>query len=229
MNDIEKRIVIAKSDKYALDNLISDYMPFIKKQIYSANLALDFDDMLSIAMLTFSNCVTQYDEKKGKFIAFATTSIRNRLIDEMRKEGRHTENVISFFDNDGSVLSHTVDVSVQQFSIESQRQTLAYEIQALSNEILPFGITFKELSKICPKQDRARNLCFRTAKLLLSDEDMKNQLFRNKRLPQMELAKQLDISTKTIEKHRKFIVTLSVLLSGDYPNIKAFLPRYEEV
>lgn len=229
MVDIEKKIAIAKSDKHALNNLIFDYIPFIKKQVYSANLALDFEDMFSIAMITFSICVTEYDEKKGSFIAFATKSIRNRLIDEMRKEGRHTEKVIFFPDNDESLISYMRDISVQKYNIEHQRENLAYEIQELLNELLSFGINFRKLTKNCPRQDRARNLCFRAAKLLLSDKDMKKQLFCNKRLPRTELAKQLGISTKTIEKHRKFIVTLSVIWAGDYPNIKSFLPLYKEV
>ncbi|MFV0518380.1 MAG: sigma-70 family RNA polymerase sigma factor [Aminipila sp.] len=229
MGNIEKRIVIAQSDKQALDSLISDYIPFIKKLIASSDLSLDFDDMLSIAMLTFSNCVLQYDVEKGNFIAFATTSIRNRLIDEVRKQGRHVGKVIPIFDNSGGIVSQAENVSIQQYNIESQRQTLSYEIEELSEELLPFGITFKELPKICPKQERSRNLCFGIAKLILANKQMKNLLFLNRRLPQLELSRQLDISGKTIEKHRKYIITLSVLMSGDYPSIKAFLPQYKEV
>jgi hypothetical protein len=47
-------------------------------------------------------------------------------------------------------------------------------------------------------------------------------------LAQAELAKEFGISPKTIEKYRKYIVTLSILLLGDYPGIKAYLPLYRE-
>ena len=53
--------------------------------------------------------------------------------------------------------------------------------------------------------------------------------FEQKKLPQAQLASALFISPKTIEKHRKYIVTLIILLSGDYPGIRAFLPQYREV
>lgn len=229
MNDIESRLKLAKFDKHALDSLLFDYMPFVKKQVLAANLSLEFDDMLSIAMLTFSGCVTQYDTSKGTFMAFAATSIKNRLIDEARREGRYTGKVLPLFNDDGGIVSLVEDVSLQEYNIESQRQTLADEIDALSAELLPFGITFRELPKICPKQDRSRTLCFELAKMLLANDKMKSQLFSDRKLAQAELAKQLDISAKTIEKHRRYIVTLAVLLSGDYPHMKAFLPKYKEV
>lgn len=229
MNELENRIALAKSNRHALDSLLSDYLPFIKKQISAANLSLDFDDMLSIAMLTFSGCVAQYETGKGNFVAFAAASIKNRLIDEARKEGRYTGKVLSLFHEDGTVAPHVEEISLQQYNVEAQRQTLAYEIDALSVELLPFGVTFQELPKISPRQERARALCFGIAKLLLADANMKNQLFLHKKLAQAELASRLNISAKTVEKHRKYVVTLAVLMAGDYPNIKAFLPQYREV
>lgn len=228
-NSIENRIILAKTDRHALNSLLSDYMPFIKKQISAVHLALDWDDMLSIAMLTFSGCVAQYEIGKGNFLAFATVSIKNRLIDEDRKERRHTGKIVSLYSEGGVLVSPVGDISLQKYNVEAQRQTLSWEIDALSAALLPFGITFRELSRICPKQDRARRLCFGIVKLLLSDEHMKKQLFRNKQLAQAELAAQLSISAKTIEKHRKYLVTLAVLMSGDYPGIQAFLPQYKEV
>lgn len=229
MNEIENRIAMAKSDRHALDRLLSDYLPFIKKQIVASNLGLDFDDMLSVAMLTFTGCVEQYDTEKGNFIAFASTSIKNRLIDEARKEGRHAGNVISLIKEDGAVIPQVEAISLQQYQVETQRQTLAYEIDALALNLLPFGIAFRELPKLSPRQNRARALCFGAAKLLLENDRMKEQLFVHKKLAQAELAAQLDISPKTLEKHRKYIVTVAVLMSGDYPNIKTFLPQNEEV
>lgn len=134
-----------------------------------------------------------------------------------------------FYNEEGTIISPVEDVSLQTYSREMEQQTLSYEIEELSTALLPFAITFRELPKICPKQDRSRTLCFEIVKMLLSNKDMKTQLFVHKKLSQAELAAQLDISVKTIEKHRKYIVTLAVLMAGDYPNIKTFLPQYKEV
>jgi RNA polymerase sigma factor len=37
--------------------------------------------------------------------------------------------------------------------------------------------------------------------------------------------KRFNLSERTIEKHRRYIVSLTLILSGDYPGIQAFLPR----
>lgn len=145
-----------------------------------------------------------------------------------KKDDIHN-NAISLFSEEGAVIHPVEDVSLQTYSREIEQQTLSYEIEELSTALLPFAITFRELPKICPKQDRSRTLCFEIVKMLLSNKDMKTQLFVHKKLAQAEFAAQLDISVKTIEKHRKYIVTLAVLMAGDYPNIKAFLPQYKEV
>ena len=69
MSDIAKDVLDAQQDRNRLNQLISDYLPFIKKQLSGLNgLRLEYDDMLSLAMLTFSGCVHQYSLEKGNFL-----------------------------------------------------------------------------------------------------------------------------------------------------------------
>lgn len=99
----------------------------------------------------------------------------------------------------------------------------------MSLELADYGISFRELTKLCPRQHRSRNLCLFLAKEIVGEDTYKKQLIQSKKLPKTELAGRFQISGKTIEKYRKYIVTLVILLLGDYPGIKTFLPEYKEV
>ncbi len=223
MNEIEKRVIAAKNDGGELEALLRDYLPFIRKQLGNlAGLGLEFDDMMSVAMVIFTNCVKQYEEGRGSFLTFTQISIKNRILDESRKEHRRGAKVVTL--DAGGLLAD--GVSFQNYSKEMERVALADEIDSLSTDLKLFGIDFEELARICPKQERARRLCIRLAHAVVNDDVMKDELLNRKRLALSRLAGDFDISPKTVEKHRKYIVALVLLLMGDYPHIRAFLPQY---
>jgi RNA polymerase sigma factor len=227
-----ERIEIAKSATDELDCLITDYMPFIKRIVSdTSNLGMEYDDSLSLAMLTFMNCVKQYDSEKGSFIAFASTSIRNRLIDESRKQTRYIGKVIPLFPDAEDDVSETAEdkASIAIYNQEQEQECLIDEINAFSEQLIQYGITFQELPQICPRQDRARNQCIDIGRFVSKNDEMLDMRYKHRRLAQSALAKEFGLSEKTIEKHRKYIVTIVILIVGDYPLIRAFLPRYKEV
>lgn len=224
MENISKRINIAKNDKYELNKLIEDYMPFIKKTVSETHIfGIDYDDKLSIAMVVFMNCVKQYNTSKGGFFAFASLCIKNRLIDELRKESKHM-NVTPFFQEEKEVSSIEASASIFNYDKEKERQSLVEEISLLKETLVDFGIDFASLEDISPKQKRSRILCMKMAQEICSDAKLKENFIKTKRVPQGELVRRLDISEKSIEKYRRFVVTLAVIIIGDFNGIKAFLP-----
>ncbi len=226
MNDIAERIVLAKQNQSDMNKLIIDYLPFLKRLVLeTAKSSLEYDDRLSIAMLMFMICVRQYEVQKGNFISFASVCIKNRIIDESRKEVRFPKSTI--FPVSEFKIEETA--SLELYSKELERSLLIEEIEDFSSYLKYFDIDFSELVKICPKQDRARKLCNEVARVITQDADMKQIFIKSHRLPQKDLASKLGISVKTIEKHRKYIVTLVILLLGDFPFICSFLPQYGEV
>ena len=226
MDDLLSRLKAAKTDNAVLNRLINDYMPFLKKEISKAPaFQMEFEDRLSIAMLVFVNCVRQYDENAGAFIPFASACIRNRLIDEAQKLSRKNERIIPLYtaeDRESAVLT---DIAVQKYEKEQERSSLAEEIDSLSCALEAYHITLDELAKVCPRQSRSRRQCVRLAKEIISDKDLKEHFFKTHRVPQSALAKRFGISEKTIEKHRKYIVTITLILSDHYPGIQPFLPK----
>ena len=231
MDALLKRIALAKDNNGELECLVSDYIPFIKKTAKDTGYAgIDYDDRVSLAMLCFMNCVKQYKEGRGSFIAFAASSIRNRLIDESRKQRRHANNVIPF-SREGSDMPVSTEnmVSIAVYQKEQEQSKLADEIDCFSVKLGKYGISFSELPLICPKQKRSREQCQEIGRYVAANEVMREMLFKTRRLAQSELAKVFGLSEKTIEKHRRYIVTMVCLLTGDYPLIRVFLPQYKVV
>lgn len=231
MNDIADDVLAARQDTEKMNLLISRYLPFLKKQVMELRgVKLEYDDMLSLAMLTFSGCVQQYAPEKGGFLSFCGACIRNRLLDEHRRQQRY-ENLTVSMNSDHEAWINTADnhASVAAYNLELERLSLAQEIELFSTELKKFEIQFGDLPRICPKQARSRLLCARLAREIVSNAIWRHDLFSSRRIPQSALSAKFQLSPKTIEKHRRFIVTLAVLMAGDYPHIQAFLPRIREV
>ena len=92
--DVYKRQMVyrAKKDALAADELISQYMNFIRSETARFTHAIPSegrDDELSIAMFAFYEAVQGYERGRGSFLSYASAAIRNRLVDYNRKEERH--------------------------------------------------------------------------------------------------------------------------------------------
>lgn len=233
MDRIINEVIAAQQNPQKLNRLISKYLPFIKKQITGLKgLHLEYDDMLSLAMLTFSGCVGQYSEKKGNFLSFCSVCIRNRIVDESRKQSRYDNKTVPLFDDpnpEDTSFSAEGAASIASYNMENERLALVQEIEMFSKEIEKFGINFEDLPQISPKQARSRELCFNLAKEIIDTPAFRQELMSTQRIPQTELSSRFSISPKTVEKHRKFIVVMAILLAGEYPYIQSFLPMPKEV
>lgn len=228
MDELTQRLALAGAENEELNSLIADYMPFIKSEVSKTPVfGLDYDDRLSLAMLVFMNCARNYESTRGAFLPFAATCIRNRLIDEGRKHQRHQEKLILLEPEEAE--HYEAAAAISAYSITQERDALAEEIDRLSDALSAFGVTLGSLSQICPKQKRSRALCVRLAREVVRDEAMRHSLRSHRRLAVAELARRFAISEKTVEKHRKYVVTIALILSGDYPGIQTFLPDAEEV
>ncbi|NLW79209.1 MAG: hypothetical protein GXY32_07355 [Ruminococcaceae bacterium] len=230
MNDLNERIVRAKSDGGELDSLLRDYLPFVQGVIAKQGYAnVEYDEQLSVAMLVFVNCISQFDAEKGNFLTYLGVAIANRLKDEGKKQARATRQTISLDDTaaDTAIQLASREAALQDYSVQEERQQIAEEIDMLSAALADYGIAFFDLEKVAPRQKRSRQLCAQLAHTILGDADMLDSLRRTKRLPARQLADKSGQSLKTLDKHRRYIMALVVILSGDYPSIQTFIPREE--
>ena len=123
-HDILARVTAAQGDIRAADDLVRQYLPFIKfetaKFIQRPPMEGQ-DDELSIAMFAFHEAILRYSREKGAFLSFAALQIKSRLIDYFRKEKRHS-NVISLYqpaghEEDGMTVLEKTDTGEDNISL----------------------------------------------------------------------------------------------------------------
>ena len=97
------------------------------------------------------------------------------------------------------------------------------EILQFTEVIHQFDLSLKDLIEYSPKHADARKNAIMVAKILAENEALKNILLKNKRLPIKQLESYVSLSRKTIERNRKYIIAISLILIGDYVYLKDYI------
>ncbi|WP_238322968.1 RNA polymerase sigma factor SigI [Gorillibacterium massiliense] len=223
---------IQAGDSELLNQFITDYQPYIAKvtsRFCNRYVNPHIDDEFSIALSAFNEAVEQYNPTAGKsFLGFAETVIRRRLIDYLRKEQRHSGQIpISAFDyadEDDHVINpvevkQAVDAYRDQLSVEERRG----EILDLTRCLHEFEIGFDELVRISPRHTDSRCMLMGIGVKLADQPLLMRTLLTKKRLPVKELTEQSGLSRKTIERNRKYIITVAIIHNGPYPYLREYL------
>lgn len=61
------------------------------------------------------------------------------------------------------------------------------------------------------------------AKMLMDDDELKEILFAKKRLPVKQLEGRVKVSRKTIERNRKYIIAVAIILNGEFLYLKEYI------
>ena len=95
---IAQAVYEAKNSNEKADELIRQYIPFIRAEAakFLGAPCTDSDDAFSIAMIAFHEAIITYNRERGAFLSYAALLIRNRLIDEQRKEKRQKASYDNF-------------------------------------------------------------------------------------------------------------------------------------
>jgi RNA polymerase sigma factor len=215
----------AKTDKRALNMLLHDYMPFIKKCVASVFFKSQAKaDNLTDAMLAFAYSVQTYNADRGAFIQYAAAVIRNRLIDNARKELSLQKHFFSPPEDLGeTALLWELDVSLSAYDRAEEERNLKLEIEEVNVEFSAWGFSWASLLVKCPKQERSRRICLRIAEAVCDSPELLAQTLQNHQLPVSRLAE--TFPKKALEKYRQYIAALIILLQGDYPYVYSFVPH----
>jgi len=220
MEDIVALVNEAQNDSSKLSNLIEKFLPFIKSCVAKERMTKQSqDDVLTLAMLAFTESVKTYRPEKGQFFAYAQTSIRNRLIDDYRNERKQYKYEV--YSEESPILEN---MSIDAFRLLTEREALQVEIEEAEQVLAAFNIILEEIPMICPKQKRTRARCEYIAALILDNDKWRNELLLKNRMPKSDICREYGVSEKVLEKFRKYIAALCLVQSGDYPILQAFLP-----
>lgn len=228
--DAETLALLAQSgDAHAMDHLLLSYAPFMKKtagQVCKRFIS-DQDDEYSIALSAFHEAIHGFNqEKNASFLTFAHMVIRRRVIDFIRKESTRNEFSHDFqgMSEDESARS-TVDTSASVKDYADKQQTIerSQEIAEYEKMLHEFGMTFRDLVKASPTHEDSRITAVQIAQLVAETEEYWEYLQTKKRLPVKEIERLVEVSRKTIERNRKYIIAVAILLMSDLHYLKEYL------
>lgn len=213
------------------NDLIGQYTPFISQ--VASKVCMRFidplrDDEFSVALEAFDEAITKYTKGKGSsFLSFADLVIRRRIIDYIRKEARHRGNLSFEHTLEGEEESELTpvetQVSLQRYQLDYESSLRREEIQHYKEKLEEFHIDLQELPEISPKHADARQNAISVASIVARDVELRNSFLDKKRLPMKELMKRVEVSRKTVERNRNYIVAVILLLMEDYQYLQSYL------
>lgn len=217
------------------EHLIKSYTPFILKttsKVSGKYVRLGEDDEVSIGLMAFNEAIDCFDtSKKNSFLSFAETVIKRRLIDHFRKEsafGKKFVPLSSFEQEDEENNEGTYYYLESKQSVEAFRQDTAAterkeEIILFTQRLSEFGITFQELVEVSPKHEDARIRAMEVAGIIAADPEMRAHLSAKKELPLKTLEKKVGMSRKTLERQRKYIIAITLILIHEFDYLRQYI------
>lgn len=218
-HEIIFRVNLAKTESREADKLISDYMPFIKAETakFLNRSPNQSDDELSIAMFAFYEAIRNYSKLRGSFLKFAAMHIKNRLIDNYRREKRNRGNVSLYTsDDEKTELIDSISDTRDDYGEIEAREATKQEIAELSAQMEDFGVSFTDIADNSPKQQRTLEICGRAVRYARNTPKILEDFLRTKRVPIAALAEGTGAERKTLERHRKYLVAMLLICTNGY-------------
>ena len=220
-----------RGDEKVMNDLLITFTPFIKKtaSFVCKRFVDEHDDEFSIAMSGFHEAILQFSlEDNSSLTTFSHLIIKRRLVDHFRKEATRNGAIHLLKGEDETAASDVQRYIFNQASIESysgeQQATERREEMIEYNKLLKdFGLSFHELSRSSPKHIDSRKTAIQIAQIIAETPDFYTHLMANKRLPMKELESTVEVSRKTIERHRKYIIAVTLLLNSHFVYIKEYI------
>lgn len=216
---LEDEVQLAQRDAAARERLIEQNMDFIRRCASRAagRFVDSHDDACSEAIIAFNDAISAYRPERGAFHPFAAVAIHNRVTDLLRRESRSAV-CVPF----SAMPAQDVETP---FEVEDPKQAFsdaAFEIAAAKQELNALGVDFFELPKASPKAKKTKAACMQVIGYLLHEPLLLQAVHKTACLPGKTLMQELGVSSKVLERHRKYILAGLVILGGDYPTLQGY-------
>jgi len=209
---------VREGEESSREQFIADAKPFIAGvagRLCGRSLSWEHDDELSIGLIAFNEAIDRFNDKMSvPFTAFARIVIRSRVTDYLRKESRWNrvdlhmsevspESTLSQIENHAAWENYIKDIA--------NHERIA-EINEYNRKITKLGVTFSELVRSSPKHRDTREALVRAARYIVEHHLLFDTMQVSKRLPIQEVSMGTGISRKVLERGRKYIMGIAILL-----------------
>jgi len=221
-------------DAAARQDLLVHFEPLILRiasRVVGRYVRKGQDEEISIALIAFDEAVRSFDPERGRgFTRFAEQVIRRRLVDHYRRT-KSSEVVFSELeeeDEQGSTyVPALTQAAVEAHAEWTEAEERREEIAAYARALARYGIRFSELVRISPKHEDSRRTAIAVARRIAEDPVLRARLEERGELALKELEQAVAVSRKTLERQRRYIIAVAVLLMGDFPHLKEYVHKGE--
>lgn len=211
---------IQSGDDLERERFIWQYRPFIIRsvsRVCKRHISWN-DDEASIGLIAFNEAINRYQPVHGKsFDNFAYLIIRNRLIDEFRKNGKlpRVESLTNHYEDEFDLTPNEIAGSIIVYERDESAAKLAEELIVYDETLQQYGICLEELEECSPDHRDTRFQLIRIAKQFCESNELLDHLFARKQLPIKGMLKYASVSRKTLERNRKYLIALILIYSSE--------------
>lgn len=220
-----------QGNRQAREELLQRYQPLVLRvgaQVSGRYLRVGQDEEVSVGLMALNEAVDRYDPDRGaSFLSFAEMVIRRRLIDYYRRQKGLPEVPLSDLeteDDEGNVIARVEErEAIHRYSVQEEAQDRRDEIQRFTRRLLEFGIKFTHLTEDCPKHEDARERAIDCARVVAENPLLREHLLVRKELPLKQLETRVEVSRKTLERQRRYIIAVSLIMVEDFYHLRHYI------
>lgn len=222
-------IEIQNGNEIERNRLIHHYKPYIINAVghVCKRYITWSSDEASIGLIAFNRALETFDWQKGRtFLNYVYLLIQRDLIDYFRKENREHDLLIQSLptNEDNQPLDIEAVASIQVYNQSTSSTNLVEEILELDERLFNFNISFEELENYCPKHKDTRLMLVDLASEFIKCRELVDELLEKKQFPMSKFTKKTGARPKTIERHRKYLITLIIIkLHPEWTHLSSFV------
>lgn len=224
---LEKRVLLVqKGEENTRNQLIDEYKPFIQKTLskqLGRYVEEKNDEVVSLGLIAFNDAIDRYEPRRGPFLPFAATVIRNRTIDHLRKSSQQKVSlpVSSLMKEDGTE-EEVWGNNKWQPDLEEQA-VMVEEMNSFVQRLKQFNISLDELVAEAPKHRDTRTKAVTTAHWLYSQPELRQRIMKNGRMPLKEIELHTGLTKKAVDRSKKLIIAVIIVLDSDLDTMKQYV------
>lgn len=225
----EKIKKIKQGDRSAREDFLENYKPFVCKMACKFTgrvLEWGRDEELAVALIALNEAIDRFREETGvPFLAYARIVMLSRLKDYKRRESRKTAAQVQLFSSIDESDTVGLNKSWETYLAEVAAWEREEEIKEFEGLLNQYNVSFRDLVKCSPRHRDTRQSLMKAAATIAENENLLKELHDNKKLPLAELEKITNISRKTMERGRKYIIAITLLIhkQRDYIYLSSYL------
>ncbi|WP_438447009.1 RNA polymerase sigma-I factor [Gorillibacterium sp. sgz5001074] len=216
LGDILQRI--RDGDTGARSDLIIRYKPFVLRAVsHVCKCRIGWnDDEASVGLIAFNEAIDRYHPQYGKsFDNFAYMAIHNRLVDEFRRKERIARMETKWHHEELELSQAEMASSLAAFEQQETSAALADELTNYDARLRQFGIRLEELEEASPCHRDTRRMLLDIARKFCTNPDWLRDLYQKRQLPLKDMIQAVEVSKKTLERNRKYLISLILILAGE--------------